>query len=125
MVGKNTDKRKAPRARVSFFLDCNVRLDDPAIAEAIIEDLSWGGMRLNFPETPATAAIKSGDKVAGEIESENPALQMPFTGKIVWVAAFLRGGDGRQRVGVRFDDGVVYSEMLYSLRPQENAEGIK
>lgn len=121
MVGQNTDKRKSPRVRVSFFLNCNVRLDQPAVAEAVIEDLSWGGMRLSFHETPATAAIKIGDKVAGEIESVNPALQMVFKGKIMWVGTFLKGGDGRRRVGVSFDEGVVYSEVLYSLRPQQKA----
>lgn len=121
MVGKNTDKRKAPRARVSFFLDCNVRLDQPAVPEAVIEDISWGGIRLNFQNGTATAGLKTGDKVVGEIESENPALQMVFTGKIMWVGDFLSGGDGRRRVGISFDDGVIYSEVLHSLRPQGKA----
>ena len=121
MVGKNADKRKAPRAKVSFFLDCNVRLDQPSVPEAVIEDLSWGGIRLNFHKDAVTAGLKTGDRVMGEIESENPALQMVFTGKVMWVADFLTGGDGRRRVGISLDEEVVYSEVLHSLRPQEKA----
>lgn len=123
MNEKKPEKRKNPRAKVSRFLDCSARLDKPLVNEAVIEDLSWGGMRLNFAKTAVTSYLQDGDTVIGQIESDNPALQMSFVGKLRWIETYSARGEERQRAGIKFDEGVVSSEILYSLRPQDGDEG--
>ena len=91
--------------------------------DAVIEDLAWGGMRLNFAKTAVTAYLQNGDTVIGEVESDNPALQMSFAGKIRWIEVYSARGEERQRAGIKFDEGVVASEILFSLRPQNDAGG--
>lgn len=125
MAEKKPEKRRNPRAKVSRFLDCSARLDRPLVNEAVIEDLSWGGMRVNFAKTAVTSYLQAGDSVVGQIESDNPALQMSFVGKIRWIESYNARGQERQRVGVKFDEGVVASEILYSLRPHdENGDAV-
>lgn len=123
MSEKKPEKRRNPRAKVSRFLDCTARLDKPLVNDAVIEDLSWGGMRLNFLKTPVTAYLQAGDSVVGHIESDNPALQMSFVAKVRWIEIYTARGEERQRLGIKFDEGVVSSEILYSLRPQDENEG--
>lgn len=123
MNEKKPEKRKNPRAKVSRFLDCSARFDRPLVNEAVIEDLSWGGMRVNFAKTMVTAYLQNGDTVIGQVESDNPALQMSFVGKIRWIEVYSARGEERQRAGIKFDEGVVSSEILFSLRPQGDSEG--
>ncbi len=116
MGQEKEEKRKNPRAKVSRLLDCSARFDKPIVNGAVIEDLSWGGMRVNFTKTASTSYLQAGDAVLGHIESANPALQRSFVGKIRWIENYDERGENRQRAGLKFDAGVVSTEILFSLR---------
>ncbi|MFO1471790.1 MAG: hypothetical protein U1F27_12230 [Turneriella sp.] len=50
---------------------------------------------------------------------------MSFVAKIRWIEIYTARGEERQRAGIKFDEGVVSSEILYSLRPQdENGDAV-
>lgn len=116
---EKSEKRINQRVKVSFFLDCNVRLDVPPITTADIEDVSTGGMRVRFKKQQGSQEFAIGAPVHGEIESENLTLQMHFHGTIRWVTEYHDHGETFQRAGIQFADDVVLSEVLYSLREKQ------
>lgn len=64
----------------------------------------------------------NGAHVRGEIVSDNPALQMYFTGKIVWLAETHEDGQRLLHIGIAFSPDVVLSEVLCSLPKAKPAE---
>jgi hypothetical protein len=113
---KDNEKRRHPRARVSLLADCSARLSEPRILEALIEDISAGGLRILIYGNEAGEVLRVDAPVRGEIISDNPALQMPFSGKIMWRREGNAGAEKGLQVGIAFDENVVLSEVLQSLR---------
>lgn len=72
---------------------------------------------MHFRKTGLITDLKADDRVEGKIQSENPALQMSFSGTVMWVIDFQDTGETSQRVGIKFDENVIFSEVLLSLRP--------
>ncbi|MFO1479792.1 MAG: PilZ domain-containing protein [Turneriella sp.] len=112
------EKRRHPRARVSLFADCSARLEKPTAAEGIIEDVSMGGLRMEIPGSEDPGAFVMHSRVAGEIASDNPAMQMAFSGEVVWRQQSMADQQPSLRLGIAFDPEVVLSEVLQSLQPQ-------
>lgn len=117
------DKRRYQRARVSLFADCSAQLEQPLRAEALVEDISAGGLRIQISAKVDRDAFGMHMPVRGEILSDNPALQMPFAGKIVWRSAEQADGNPILRLGIAFDAAVVLSEMLQSLKAPQTGVG--
>lgn len=115
------EKRRHPRARVSLFADCSAKIDRPTAAEGVIEDVSMGGLRIEIPGLADSAAFPMHSRVGGEIASDNPAMQMPFSGEIVWRQQSAAEGQASLRLGIAFDPEVVLSEVLQSLQPLRKA----
>ncbi len=118
---QSQEKRKHPRAKVNLFADLSARLDTPSAAQGLIEDVSVGGLRIEIPAFEDAAAFSPQIHVAGEIVSDNPAMQMSFSGKIVWREMVTTEGRPSLRIGIVFDPEVVLSEVLQSLKPQRGA----
>lgn len=116
------EKRRYMRARVSLFADCSAELTEPRQTEALIEDISAGGLRIQINDTAGNAALALNKPVRGEILSENPAMQMQFMGKIMWLSELTIDGLAVLRVGIAFDESVVLSEMLQSLMPVRSGD---
>lgn len=115
------EKRKHVRARVSLFADCSAKINKPANAEGIIEDISMGGLRIEIPGLNDAAAFPMNSQVAGEIASDNPAMQMPFSGEIVWRQQSPADQQPSLRLGIAFEPEVVLSEVIQSLQPLRQA----
>lgn len=111
------EKRRHQRARVSLLTDCSAQLAEPQIVDALIEDVSRGGLRIHIVDKTPGEVFAMHATVRGEILSDNPAMQMQFSGKIVWRSAEVVDGIKILRLGIAFDAGVVLSEVLQSLKP--------
>ncbi len=118
------DKRRYLRARVSLLADCSAQLAEPRRTEALIEDVSAGGLRIQLTDSSVAAAFAMNTPVRGEILSENPAMQMQFSGKIAWLSELTIDSSTVLRVGIAFDDNVVLSEMLQSLQPLRSGDSL-
>ena len=118
------DKRRYLRARVSLLADCSAQLAEPRRTEALIEDVSAGGLRIQLTDSSVAAAFAMNTPVRGEILSENSAMQMQFSGKIAWLSELTIDSSTVLRVGIAFDDNVVLSEMLQSLQPVRSGDSL-
>lgn len=87
----------------------------------MVEDISAGGLRIQMAGEAHADVFTMNSPVRGEILSDNPALQMQFAGKIAWRSAEKAQGSEILKLGIAFDEGVVLSEMLQSLKPARGA----
>ncbi len=110
------EQRKAQRARLHFSLDCSIRFDQPQGLDCIVEDISAGGLRINLGNAGGRPALAAGDAVVGSVESLNPALQMNFRGRVMWVREVRDAEGAIFQAGIAFDPGVVLSELIASLQ---------
>lgn len=117
------EKRRHIRVWVRFFPDCFVRLHEPDMRVALLEEFSLGGMRLLVDSNLPKEKLVLGKKIAGTIESENPALRMPFSGQVRWYKMLGDESVGAMHVGIEFDKDIELSEILQSLHTAEKRDG--
>lgn len=111
------EKRKFQRAKLHFSLDYNVRFDEPKELECTVEDLSAGGLRINLGNAVTGSALAAGDAIVGAIESDNPALQMNFRGRVMWIREAKDVDGATLQAGISFDPDVLLSELVVALQP--------
>lgn len=88
----------------------------------MVEDISAGGLRIHLINTTNAPPLRVGDSVTGAIESLNPALQMSFRGKVLWVREIQDPAGAALHAGIAFDPDVVLAELILALQPN-GAEG--
>ena len=117
-----SEQRRFQRAKVHFSLDCSIRIDQPTGVESVVEDISAGGLRIHLINTTNAPPLRVGDSLTGAIESLNPALQMSFRGKVLWVREIQDPAGAAFHAGISFDPDVVLAELILALQPT-GAEG--
>lgn len=89
-----------------------IRLYKPAIEDAVLADISVGGMKILI-SAPLTEVAK-GTAVQGEIHHENPAFHLVFEGRIAWIKP-APGSEAATVLGIQFSDYTPLPDALMNL----------
>lgn len=108
----STEHRRFERVLAQRFGGCTVRLNTPSVANAVLADISVGGMKI-MVDAPLAEAAK-GSVVQGEIHHENPAFHLVFEGSIAW-SKTAPGGDAATILGIQFGDYTPLPDALMNL----------
>lgn len=106
------EHRRFERILAQRFGGCTVRLNTPSVANAVLADISVGGMKIMI-SAPLADALK-GTAVQGEIHHENPAFHLVFEGRIAW-SKTVPEGDTAAILGIQFADYTPLPEALMNL----------
>lgn len=108
----STEHRRFERVLAQRFGGCTVRLNTPPVADAVLADISVGGMKIMIGASLAEAP--KGTAVQGEIHHENPAFHLVFEGCIAW-SKTAPGGDASTILGIQFADYTQLPDALMNL----------
>lgn len=120
-IAERREQRRFKRVLVQRFGGCVVKLAAPAISQAILTDISVGGMRILIEEDIHNDDIQPGTEVSGEIASENPGLCMKFSAAIAWQRPSSVDGEHAIYMGLRFADYTPLPDALMALIDQHDA----
>ena len=111
--------RKYERFLISQHLDCQVRLN--GIQRHLLQlcDISEGGMMVLISSPEDLGVFSPPEDIAGEIVSDNTALQMAFSGKIVWKRNFTESGRAFCSMGIQFAAGVKLPDAIGEMLSSE------
>lgn len=113
------DNRKYERFLVSQHLDCRVRLNGIENHLLQLSDISEGGMMVLLSSKEDLDVFSPPQNIAGEIVSDNTAIQMGFSGKIVWKRNFLESGRAFCSMGIQFAADVKLPEAIREMLSAE------
>ncbi len=109
----SAEHRRFQRILTQRFGGCVVTMHTPHVKNALLADISVGGLKLMLAE-PHTA-LPAGTAVKGEIHNENPAFHLAFAGQIAWSRESQLPGDMSTVVGVQFADYTTLPDALMNL----------
>lgn len=113
------ENRKYERFLVSQHLDCKVRLGSTGNHLLQLCDISEGGMMVLLSSKEDLTAFDPPQEIAGEIVSDNTAIQMQFSGKIVWKRDFRESGRAFASMGIQFAAGIALPEAIREMLSTE------
>ncbi|MBX3722439.1 MAG: PilZ domain-containing protein [Turneriella sp.] len=97
------------------FGNCRVQLTVPHAIDAVLVDISAGGMKILVEKNPAEAAIAPGTQIKGEIGNESPAFEMKFSAAVAWQRPSVLDGQAAVAVGLQFADFTPLPDALMHL----------
>jgi c-di-GMP-binding flagellar brake protein YcgR len=116
------DQRHFKRILAQRFGGCYVKLQTPEISEAILVDISVGGMKILIEKELPETVVAKGTAASGEIGSQNPAFRMSFSATIAWQRNSALDGTMTTALGLQFADYTPLPDALMNL--VENYEAI-
>ncbi len=114
------ENRKYERYLVSQHLDCKVRLDGIEKHLMQLSDISEGGMMVLLSAKEDRDLFSPPQHIAGEIVSDNTAIQMRFSGKIVWKRDFKESGRSFSSMGIQFASDVRLPDAIHEMLVAES-----
>jgi hypothetical protein len=109
------DQRHFKRILAQRFGRCSVKLQTPGIGDALLVDISVGGMKILLEKDIPESMVAVGTAVNGEIGSENPAFRMSFSATIVWRRSSMLDGTMTTALGLCFADYTPLPDALINL----------
>ena len=113
------ENRKYERFLISQHLDCKVHLNGIANHLLQLSDISEGGMMVLLSSKEDLAIFNPPQETAGEIVSDNTAIQMQFSGRIVWKRHFQESGRAFASMGIQFGPGVKLPGAIHEMLSAE------
>ena len=109
------EQRHFKRVLARRFGGCRVQLKVPEAADAMLVDISVGGMKILLEKDLPESAVATGTPVSGEVGSENPAFRMTFSGTVAWQRQQPLDGKMATAIGLRFADYTPLPDALMNL----------
>lgn len=113
------ENRKYERFLISQHFDCSVRLDGIDKHLLQLSDISEGGMMVLLSAKEDFPVFNPPQEILGEIISDNTAIQMRFSGRIVWKRNFQESGRDFASMGIQFAPGVELPEAIRDMLSAE------
>lgn len=109
------ENRKYERFLISQHFDCSVRLDGIEKHALQLSDISEGGMMVLLTAKEDFPIFNPPQQILGEIISDNTAIQMRFSGRIVWKRNFQESGRDFASMGIQFAPDVKLPEAIREM----------
>ncbi|HRP68510.1 MAG TPA: PilZ domain-containing protein [Turneriella sp.] len=109
------DRRSQHRVTAGAYIEYRVTIDSTQVKDAIMSDISEGGLMLLVEEADLGRKFNIDDALSGHIIHDRTKFNFPYTGKVAW----LQPREMRTRkfvaMGIRFDDGIELPAQIYAI----------
>jgi c-di-GMP-binding flagellar brake protein YcgR len=94
---------------------CRVNLAVPAAVEAVLVDISVGGMKILLEHDISASQLTPGATVSGEVTDDDPPFVLPFDASVAWQRPSELDGQAATALGLRFAAYTELPDALFQL----------
>lgn len=109
------DRRNQHRVTAGAYIEYRVTLDGTQVKDAIMSDISEGGLMVLAETADIGRELKIDDEISGEIIHDRTRFRFVFKGQVAWIQSREMRGRKYEALGVRFDEGIELPAQIYAL----------
>ncbi|MCS6972260.1 MAG: PilZ domain-containing protein [Turneriella sp.] len=109
------DRRSTHRVTAGAFIEYRVAIDGTMIKDAIMSDISEGGMMVLAESADMTRDIQPGEAISGEILHDRTKFQFRFSGTLVWKQPREMRSRKYIALGIKFSPEVQLPAQIYAI----------
>lgn len=110
-----SDRRSQHRVTAGAFIEYRVIIDGTMVKDAIMSDISEGGMMVLAESADIGRELKPGEKISGEIIHDRTRFRFQFAGELAWIQPREMRTRKFVALGIRFSPDVQLPAPIYAI----------
>lgn len=109
------DRRSQHRVTAGAYIEYRVALEDTMVKDAIMSDISEGGLMVLAESADIGRELKAGDAISGQIIHDRTKFQFGFSGTVAWIQPREMRTRKYSAIGIKFAPDVQLPAQIYAI----------
>lgn len=109
------DRRNQHRVTAGAYIEYRVTIDGTQVKDAIMSDISEGGLMILVESADIGRELKQGEEVSGEIIHDRTKFHFHFKGSLAWIQSREMRSRKYEALGIRFANDVQLPAQIYAI----------
>jgi len=114
-MSKESDRRTQHRVTAGAYIEYRVTIEGTQVRDAIMSDISEGGLMVLAETADIGRTLKEGERVAGAIIHDRTKFNFEYAGSVAWVAPRQMRTRDFAAIGIRFDEKIELPAQIYAI----------
>ncbi|MBV6494222.1 MAG: hypothetical protein LDLANPLL_02253 [Turneriella sp.] len=114
-MSNTNERRREHRVPAGAYIEYRVAINSTQVKDAIMSDISEGGLMLLAEEADVGRELKINDPINGEIIHDRTKFNFPFAGSVAWIQPREMRSRKFVALGIRFNPDVELPGQIYAL----------